>query len=178
METQEIAVRFADLRRVATSVPPYIKDLLGVTEPVTFRSAIEDDFGLCGLDTESLLTQFGEKYQVDLTRFDFTDCISSEVSESSCLLVLVLLPAFLALFILAWTANIIAAICYAPFGLEKARLMLRAGIGNPATIARTLLFPNVSPRPQEKILTVSDFVASAATGYFVKRENVRFILAE
>jgi hypothetical protein len=178
METQEIPVRFADLRRVATSVPSYIKDLLGVTEPVTLRSAIEDDFGVCGLDTESLLLQFGEQYQVDLTRFDFTGCISDESTEYSCVLVLLLLPAFLALFLLAWTANIIAAVCYAPFGIEKARLMLQAGIGNPATIARTLLFPSVRPRPQEKILTVSDFVASASTGYFVKRENVRFVLAK
>ncbi|HEX8351245.1 MAG TPA: DUF1493 family protein [Hymenobacter sp.] len=177
MGTQEIPVRFADLRRVASSVPSYIKDSLGITQVVTLRSAIEEDFGLCGLDTEYLLTEFGKKYQVDLTRFDFTGCISDETTEYSCLLVLFLLPAFLAIFILAWAANIIAAICYAPFGLHKARLMLRAGIGNPATIARTLLFPNVRPRPQEKILTVSDFVASAATGYFVKRENVRFILA-
>jgi hypothetical protein len=178
MKAQEIPVRFADLRRVATSVPSYIKDFLGVTEPVTLRSAIEDDFGVCGLDTESLLLQFGEQYQVDLTQFDFTDCISSEVPDSSCLLKLFLLPLFLALFVLAWTANIIAAVCYAPFGIEKARLMLRAGIGNPATIARTLVFSNMRLRPQEKILTVSDFVASAAIGYFVKREQVRFVLAK
>lgn len=177
MDRQEIIVRFADLRRVATSVPSYVKDLLGVSVPLTLRSAIEDDFGVCGLDTESLLTQFGEQYKVDLTQFDFTDCISDETTEHSCLLVLVLLPLFLALFILAWAANIVAAICFVPFGLRKARMVLRGGIGNPAAIARALLFPKWKPRLQDKILTIGDFVASAAVGHFVKREKVRFVLA-
>ena len=178
MEREKISVRFADLRQVATSVPSFIKDVLGISEPVMLRSAIEDDFGVCGLDTESLLTQFGEQYKVDLTQFDFTDCISDETLEYSCLSVLVLLPLFLAVFVLAWAANIVAAISVAPFGIHKAKVMLRGGIGSPATIARTLLFPKWKPRPVEKILTVGDFVASAATGYFVKREQVRFILAK
>lgn len=178
MERQEILVRFADLRQITTSVPSYVKEVLGISETVTLRSAIEDDFGVCGLDTESLLTQFGEQYRVDLTQFDFTDCISDETSESSCLSVIVLLPLFLAVFTIAWAANIVAAICIAPFGLQKARLMLRGGVGNPATIARALLFPNWKPRPVDKILTVGDFVASAATGYFVKRKKVRFVLTK
>lgn len=66
--------------------------------------------------------------------------------------------------------------CYAPFGLPKARLMLRAGFETPTTIARTLLLPNLRPRPRDKILTVGELVASAATGYFVKREQVRFVV--
>lgn len=178
MKRQEVFIRFADLRRVATAVPAYVKEALGLSEAVTLRSAIEDDFGLCGLDTECLLKEFGAHYQVDLTRFDFTGCISEETTEDSGLLMLLLLPLFLALFVLAWAANLVAAICSAPFGTEKAWLMLRAGVGNPVTIAQALLFPNFRPQPEEKVLTVGDLVASAATGYFVKREQVRFVLAK
>ncbi|MBF9220491.1 DUF1493 family protein [Hymenobacter ruricola] len=178
MERQEVPVRFADLRRLAAAVPGYVGDLLGATEPVTLRSALEDDFGLIGLDTEALLLQFGEQYQVDLTRFDFTDCISAETLPASCLLVPVLLPLYLALFLLGWAAHIVAALCQAPFNSARARVMLRAAAGRSATIADTLLFPNVRPRPREKILTIGDLVASAATGYFVKRERVRFVLVK
>ena len=176
MERHEITLRFADLRRAAMAVPAYVKETLGVDEPVTLQTAIEDDLGITGLDTESLLLDFGTKYRVDLTRFDFTGCISSETSEYSCLLVLIMLPLYLALFLLAWAANSIAAICWAPFSLSKARLMLKGGIGEPSTIVRTLLFPRYQPRPSGQILTIGDFVASAATGYFVKRERVRFVL--
>jgi len=177
MERKEIVVRFADLRRAVEAVPAYVRGTLGVREAVTLRTAIEDDFGLCGLDTESLLLEFGEKYRVDLSRFDFTGCISDETAETSCLLVLLLLPLYLALFLLAWAANIVAAVCWAPFNLPRARLMLRAGIGQPSAIVRTLLYPDHEPRPAAQILTVGDFVASAAAGYFVKRERVRFVLA-
>ena len=174
MEREEIIVRFADLRRAVETVPAYVRETTGVDEPVTLHTAIEDDLGMCGLDTEELLLGFGKQYQVDLTRFDFTGCISGETHEFSCLLVLVLLPLYLALFLLAWAANVLAALCWAHFSLSRAELMLKAGIGKPLTIVQTLLFPNYKPRSSAQTLTIGDFVASAAAGYFVKRERVRF----
>lgn len=175
MKRQEIIVRFADLRRLANSVPNYVAEKAGADETLTLGTAIEDDLGMAGLDTESLLTEFGETYQVDVSGFDFTGCISPEPTGNP--LILVLLLPFAALFLLAWVANAVAAVCYAPFSRQKARLMLQAGIGDPATIARKLLFPATQLRPAAQVLTVGDFVASAAAGYFVKREAVRFALA-
>ena len=110
-----------------------------------------------------------------MSKFDFTGCISPESTGNP--LVLVLLPLYAGIFILAWITNIIVALCYTPFSLQKAELMLKAGIGKPSTIARELIFPDWHPRPANQILTVGDFVASAATGYFVKREKVHFVLA-
>ncbi len=176
MKREEILVRFADLRRLASVVPAFVADKLGPDPTPTLQSALEDDFGMVGLDTENLLIEFGETYRVDLTQFDFTGCISPEPSFNP--LLVLLLPPFVALFVLGWVANVVAALCCAPFSLSKARLMLRAGIGDPATIARALLFPELRPRPAAHILTVGDLVASAATGYFVKRERVRFVLAK
>ena len=176
MEREEVLVRFSDLRRLASSILGFVADRLGADSQPTFLAAIEDDFGIVGLDTESLLVEFGETYRVDLSRFDFTGCISPEPTGNP--LIMLLIPPFITLYVLAWVANAVAALCYAPFSLPKAQLMLKAGIGDPATIARELLFPPTRPRPAAQILTTGDLVASAATGYFVKRERVRFVLAK
>lgn len=176
MESLDITIRFADLRRAVETVPAYVREALGVRETVTLRTAVEDDLGITGLDTEALLVDFGRDYRVDLTKFDFTGCISDESQEFSCLLVLVLLPLYVVLFLLAWAANALVALCWAPFNLSKANLMLRAGVGKPSAIVQTLLFPHYQPRPSAQVLTIGDFVASAAAGYFVKRERVRFVL--
>jgi hypothetical protein len=175
MERETIVVRFADLRRAVETVPAYVQELSGVDEPLTLRTAIEDDLGMAGLDTEGLLLGFGKKYRVDLSQFDFTGLISPEPTGNPLQLVLLLLYA--ALFLLAWLANGVAALCWAPFSRAKARLMLKAGVGDPATIAQALLFPAARPQPTAQVLTVGDLVASAAVGYFVKRERVRVVLA-
>ena len=175
MEREEISVRFADLRRAVETVPAYVRELSGVDEPLTLRTAIEDDLGMIGLDTEELLVGFGKQFRVDLTRFDFTGLISPESTGNPLVALLVLL--YLALWLLGWVANGVAALCWAPFNWAKARLMLEGGVDAPTTVVRELLFPEARPRPTSQILTIGDFVASAATGYFVKRERVRFILA-
>ncbi len=174
MEPEEITLRFGDLRRAVQTVPAYVQELSGVDEPLTLRTAIEDDLGMVGLDTEALLLDFGKQYQVDLTRFDFTGFIGPEPTVNPLIL---LLPLYAALFLLAWLANGVAALGWAPFNLARARLMLKAGVGAPATTARALLFPDARPRTAAEVLTVGDLVASAAAGYFVKRERVRFVLA-
>lgn len=175
MEREEIIIRFTDLRQLASSIPNYIAEQAGVDEIPMLKTAIEDDLGMVGLDMQDLLFEFGETYKVDLSKFDFTGCISPEPNGNP--LILVLLPVYAGLYILAWITNIVAAVCVAPFSLQKAELMLKAGIGKPSTIARELIFPDRHPRPANQILTVGDFVASAATGYFVKREQVRFVVA-
>jgi len=176
MEREEVIVRFSDLRRLASSIPNYVAEIVGDDKLPTLKTAIEDDLGIVGLDTEELIFKFGETYKVDLSEFDFTGCISPEPNGDP--LILVLLPLYAGIFILAWIANILAALCYAPFSLQRAGLMLEAGIGKPSTIARELIFPGTHPRPTSQILTVGDFVASAATGHFVKREQVHFVLAK
>jgi hypothetical protein len=175
MEREEVLVRFSDLRRLASSIPNYVAKKVGENKLPTLKTAIEDNLGIVGLDTQELIFEFSEAYTVDLSKFDFTGCISPEPSGNP--LILVLLPLYAGLFILAWIANIIAALFYAPFSLQKAELMLKAGIDKPSTIARELIFPDLHPRPTNQILTIGDFVASAATGYFVKREQVRFVLS-
>ena len=177
MEREEVLVlaRFSDLRRLASSIPSYVAEKVGVDDLPTLRTAIEDDLGIVGLDTQELILEFSETYKVDLSKFNFTGCISPEPNGNP--LIFVLLPLYAGLFIVAWIANIVAALCYAPFSLQKAELMLKAGIGKPSTIARELIFPDMHPRPANQILTIGDFVASAATGYFVKREHIRFVLA-
>ncbi|MDB5267001.1 MAG: hypothetical protein JWP58_41 [Hymenobacter sp.] len=174
MEREEITVRFADLRRAVETVPAYVQELSGVGEPLTLRTAIEDDLGMIGLDTEELLRTFGQQFRVDLTRFDFTGLISPEPGGNP--LVVLLLLLYVALWLLAWVANGIAALCWAPFSLVRARRMLQAGIGALPPVVQSLS-PAARPWPTAQVLTVGDLVASAATGYFVKRERVRFVLA-
>jgi len=176
MEREEIIVRFADLRRALETVPAYVQEQSGVDESLTLRTAIEDDLGLAGIDTEELLLAFGTRYQVDFNGFDFTGCISPEPSGNP--MVAPLLVLYAVLFVLGWLANGVAALCWAPFNWGKAQLMLRAGIGSPAAIARELLYPEARPRPVTQVLTVGDLVASAAVGFFVKRERVRLTLAK
>ena len=157
-------------------MPAYAREQSGVDEPLTLRTALEDDLSIIGLDMHELLEGFGERYGVDLTRFDFTGLISP---ESGCNpLVALLLALYGALWVLGWVANVVAALCWLPFSWAKARLMLRAGIGEPATVARALLFPAWQPQTSAQVLTVGDLVASAAVGYFVKRERVRLVLAQ
>ena len=137
MEREEVLVRFSDLRRLASSVPNYVAEKVGEDKLPTLKTAIEDDLGIVGLDTQELIFKFSEAYKVDLSKFDFTGCIGPEPSGNP--LIFVLLPLCAGLFMIAWIANIAAALCYAPFSLQKAELMLKAGIGRPSTIARELL---------------------------------------
>lgn len=176
MERVEIAVRFSDLRQLANSIPNFITNQVGVDKRPKLMTSIKDDLGIVGLDTQDLLFEFGEMYKVDMSKFDFMGCVSPEPNGNT--LIIVLLPLYARLFLLAWIANIVAALCYAPFSLQKAGLMLKAGIGKPSVIARELIFPDAHPHPTNQILTIGDLVAFAATGYFVKREQVRFIVAK
>ncbi|MBC6609674.1 DUF1493 family protein [Hymenobacter sp. BT507] len=165
MDRPEIVVRFADLRRLACEVPPFLADFVGVkNEPWTLRTAVEDDWGVAGLDTEELLLAFGEKYRVDLTKFDFTDFISPEgISSWPGFLVTILLPILLSLWLIK---TAVASLCWL-FNRSWASAVWRFSL--------TGIF--AKPRPLTEVLTTGDFVASAVAGRFVKRERVRLVLA-
>jgi len=166
MQRQEVFIRFTDLRLLASTVPPYLAKKVGVDEMLTLRTAVEDDFGLAGLDTESLLLEFGEEYQVDLSQFDFTGFISSEGFNSNIeefIGAIILLLAFA-----VWLCKVfIAALCW-PFSKSIALSIREFGVLDFLAVRK--------PRPLHEVLTTGDFVASAAVGQFVKREQVRFTL--
>ncbi|MBW3126943.1 DUF1493 family protein [Hymenobacter profundi] len=161
----EIAVRFADLRRLAHEVPPYLATMVGTqNEPWTLRTAVEDDWGVAGLDTEELLLAFGEKYRVDLTKFDFTGFISPEgLTPWQGCVATVLLPSLLFLWLIK---TAVAGLCWL-FNRSWASAIWHFSLTSIGS----------KPRPYSEVLTTGDFVASAAAGLFVKRERVRFALA-
>jgi hypothetical protein len=164
MERQEVFARFADLRRLASTIPPYLAKQVGVDETPTLRTTVEDDFGLAGLDTESLIIEFSEKYQVDLSQFDFTGFISSEGPDSiigGYIAVIAMLLVFP-----VWLCKLLIALLFWPFSKSMA-----TSISEFSTIG---FFSSHKPRPLSEVLTTGDFVASAALGRFVKREQVRF----
>jgi hypothetical protein len=58
LERQQVTIRFADLRHLATAIPPYLAQKVGVAATPALSTAIEDDFRMAGLDTESFLLLF------------------------------------------------------------------------------------------------------------------------
>jgi hypothetical protein len=168
MERQEVSARFADLRRLASTIPPYLAKQVGVDETPTLRTAVEDDFGLAGLDTESLILEFSEKYQVDLSKFDFTGFISSEGPDS-------IIGGYIAVIVMLlvfpiWLCKLLIALLFWPFS----KLMAKSISG----FSILGFFSPHKPRPLNEVLTTGDFVASAALGRFVKREQVKFTLVK
>ena len=164
MERQEIPIRYAELRHLANTVPASLAYSVGVEDAVNLRTAIEDDFGIVGLDTEMLLVEFGKKYQVDLTNFDFTGLITPEpnfIDSGDLIRLLLLIPAW---FIKA----ALALVCW-PFNHSCAMVIWKTSL-------RKTLLTSPAFSPPAQVLRVGDFVASAAAGYFVKREQVRFVL--
>lgn len=168
LERQQVIIRFADLRQVATAVPRYITEKLGVAGRPALSTAMEDDFGVADLDMASLLLEFGADYHVDLTKFNFTGFRSGSPTWGGCLL---FFPKVL-LLLSGWFAKAIVALFSWPGSAWRAKEIWPLP-------ALSLWFPARVPakRPLSEVLTVGDFVASAALGHFVKREQVRFVLA-
>ncbi|MBG8553482.1 DUF1493 family protein [Hymenobacter guriensis] len=163
MET--IEVRFTDLRRAAEQVPAFVEDRLGCKAECGLRTGVEEDMSITGLDTEELLLEFSEQFSVDLSQFDFTGLITPESVGNPLHLILFLL--FLPVYAVAWTTKLLLGLVYLPFNSEAAISLIKKPISNPFASP---------PKPRHEILTIGDFVASAAAGRFVKRERVRFVL--
>jgi hypothetical protein len=163
MET--IEVRFADLRRAAEQVPAFVQQQLGCEVEQGLATSIEDDMGSYGLDTIELLESFAAQFTVDVTGFDFTGLITPESRGNPLNLIVFLL--FIAVYAIAWTTKSVIGLVYWPFNPKAAIRLITEPIGNPFAS---------KPKPRHDILTVGDFVASAAAGHFVKRERVRFVL--
>jgi len=113
MERQEILIRFADLRRLACSMPAYIVERVGVDEQLpSLNARIEDDLGCMGADMLELLEEFSESFHVDVANFDFTGLISPEGLDSlGCLLALPLA----AYFLIGWLLKTVAGLLCWPF---------------------------------------------------------------
>ena len=170
VERQQVPVRFADLRQLATSVPSYLARKVGVKGTPVLSTASEDDFEIGGLDTESLLLAFGADYHVDLMEFDFTSFSSEEPGVGDDLL---FFPKLL-LFLGCWLGKTIVALLVWPISALRAR---RIWVLPTLSFWFPARFPPAKRLPSE-VLTVGDFVASAALGRFVKREQVCFIVAK
>ncbi|MCR5886224.1 DUF1493 family protein [Hymenobacter sp. J193] len=171
MET--IEVRFADLRRAAEQVPAFVEDRLGGEAEYGLRTGIEEDMGSAGLDTEELLLEFSKQYSVDLSKFDFTGMISPELDSDSNPLFSLFFLFFIIVYAVAWSTKFLVGTVYWPFNPKAATRFIKEPIGNPFASTSA---PTSKPRPLCDILTIGDFVASAAAGRFVKRERVRFVL--
>ena len=169
MQRQEIPVRFSELRQLATTVPPYLAHFVGVDAEVSLQTAIEDDLRITDLDVEMLLVEFGRKYQVDLSDFDFTGFITYDGwAPYPGIFLLLRLTFYVVMLLPAWLVKVaVAALCW-PFDARWALAIWKTNL-------LKILFPLKQPLPSE-VLTLGDFVASAAAGYFVKRERVRFVL--
>ncbi|WP_162910556.1 DUF1493 family protein [Hymenobacter oligotrophus] len=169
MET--IEVRFADLRRAAEQVTAFVEKQLGCEAEYGLRTGVEEDMGSAGLDTEQLLCEFSEQFRVDVSKFDFTGFISPEgFQDGGTPLWIILGLFFLAVYVIAWTTKFLIGAIYWPFNPKAATSFINEPIGNPFHST-----PAPPRKSQHDILTIGDFVASAAAGYFVKRERVRFV---
>jgi hypothetical protein len=164
-----IPVRFVDLRRAAEQVPAFVEKQLSCEAERGLRTAIEDDMGSAGLDTEELLLDFSKQFKVDISKFDFTGLISPEGGHW---LASILLLPLLAIHILAWAMKLLLVLLLWTFNPNQAKALLGTSIEG---LINKLL--NIAPKPRHQVLTIGDFVASAATGHFVKRERVRFVLS-
>lgn len=165
MET--IKIRFADLRQAAEQVLTFVEKQLGCEAKYGLRTGVEEDMGIVGLDTEELLLSFSKQFSVDVSKFDFTGMISPEPGAGCTPLYGFVFLFFLAIYILAWTSKLLTGLIYWPFNPKAATSLIEEPVGNPFIFA---------PKPYQEVLTVGDFVASAAVGHFVKRERVRFVL--
>jgi hypothetical protein len=171
METIEI--RSANLRRAAEQVPAFIEKLLGCEADHGLRTSVEEDMGSAGLDTEELILSFSKQFDVDISRFDFTGFISAEPGVDVNPLYGLVLLFMLAVCVVGWATKFLIGVVYWPFNPKAAAALIQEPIGNP--FASTTASVPV-PCCRQDSLTIGDFVASAAAGHFVKREQVRFVL--
>ncbi len=165
MERQEIPIRFAELRRLATAIPAYLAERSGETTVPTLRTELENELSLTGDDLVETITEFADAYRVDVMAFDFTGLISPEgmdaVAPLFCLLAMIY-------FLVGWLLKTAVALFCWPFNHHLARRIWQQQV--PA------FWRAAAEQAQPKALTIGDFVASAAVGQFVRREQVYFRL--
>jgi hypothetical protein len=161
MEQLEVPIRFADLRRLAETVPIFLAKKVGVRTAPSLRAELEYALAIAGLDTELLLLEFAETYGVDITAFDFTDLLLPDGPD---LLDTLLFFPIVACLLVGWLLNILRTLLSELFPANLTQLIERQS------------FTLWQPKPQRPLLTIGDFVASAAVGRFVRREQVYFRL--
>lgn len=159
-------ISFTTLRQLANAIPAYLAERTGNESIPPLRAGAENELGIAGLDTESLLLEFAETYQVDLSSFDFTEFIGNEpvldFSES-------LLDCLKGVYLLAaWLGKVAVVLLSWPFATAWARRIWQEPL--------KWFWLSPTQHPTARVLTIGDFVASAAVGRFVLREQVCFRL--
>ncbi len=165
MERQEIPIRFADLRQLASAVPAHLAQYIGETKVPALRAELENELGVTGDDLVETITEFLEKYRVDIGAFNFTGLISPEGVDF--IATLLFLPAAL-YFLVGWLLKTVAGLLCWPFDSHLGRRIWQQQV--PA------FWRPADGQSQPKALAIGDFVASAAVGQFVRREQVYFRL--
>jgi hypothetical protein len=161
MEQKEIVIYFADLRRLAETVPVFLAKQVGARATPALRAELEYALAITGLDTELLLLEFAEAYGVDITAFDFNDVLLPDGPD--------LLDTLLFFPVVIW---LLVGGLLKILGNPLSRLF-------PARLAQRMeqqLATIRPPKSRQPLLTIGDFVASAAAGRFVRREQVYFQL--
>jgi len=164
MERQEIPIRFADLRRLAGTVPAHIVERVGEQLPA-FDTRIEDDWGCTGDDLVELLEEFSKIFRVDVENFDFTGLIRPEGLDP---VVAIWFFPLVAYFLVGWLLKTLVGLLSWPFDSQVANRLWQRPV--PA------FWRPADATAQPKPLNIGDFVASAAVGQFVRREQVYFRL--
>lgn len=165
MERQEIPIRFAELRQLTETVPTYLAQKVGVRATPLLKAGLEYEFGIAGLDTESLLLEFAETYRVDVTAFDFTGLISPEGPDLWDTIWFFPLATYL---LTGWLLRTVVVLLCWPFNRHLAQRIWQQQLPR--------FWRSADGQAQPKALTIGDFVASAAVGRFVRREQVYFRL--
>lgn len=161
MEQQEIPIRFANLRRLAGTAPVFLAKKAGVRAAPALRAELEYALAITGLDTELLLLEFAEAYGVDITAFDFTDLL---LPDGPNLLDMLLFFPGVVYLLVGWLLKLLKN----PLNKSFPRSLAQGIAQQTAT--------SWPPKPQQPLLTIGDFVASAAVGRFVRRGQVLFRL--
>lgn len=165
MGKQEIPVRFADLRRLARSVPAYLAERAGETIVPTLRTELEEGLSLYGDDTVETITGFARTYHVEIVEFDFTGLISPEGTDLAAFLLFLLQFAYP--LVGSLLKAVLSLLCW-PIASHLAKRIWQQQLPR--------FWPPANEHSQPDALTIGDFVASAAVGRFVRREQVCFQL--
>jgi|GEM_PF-3409836 len=165
MERQEILIRFADLRRLASDVPSFLGRRSGETTTPSLRTELENELSIAGYDLVEAITEFAEAYRIDVAAFDFRGLISPEGIDSWDTIWFFPLAAY---FLAGWLLKTVVSLLCWPFDSQLARRIWQQQV--PA------FWQSAASQSQPKPLNIGDFVASAAVGQFVRREQVYFRL--
>ncbi|MGD1890256.1 MAG: DUF1493 family protein [Cyclobacteriaceae bacterium] len=161
---EPLYMRYSHLKGVSESVIDFIRTEFWWDKDSTLKSNIEKDFGISGDDAGDLMTKFAEKYQVDLSEFDFERYFTSEGSIGSFLYT----PMIILLLALFLIKTVISGVVYL-FNKKQSKRIFNFSFTEVLNEFYDKIYPN-----QHESLTVEDLVTSVVKGKFTKRATVEF----